>query len=140
MASEEGVSSKLSPRMRELLSTVEGRKGVAEGMTQPRRCGGLDYVDGVAIYQHEKRIALEMMEKLKTQSEYQYIVENDDYFYKPIYRAISLMIPPGGLYPEAARDRIEAILRVSHPYFVKAIDQDREAFDQTYDFVWGAWF
>lgn len=36
--------------LKELLSTPEGRKKLADGMVQPVRCGGVDYVDGQKRY------------------------------------------------------------------------------------------
>lgn len=41
--------------IRKAIETPEGRAALAAGMTQPVRCGGLDYVDGQPMYAHEKR-------------------------------------------------------------------------------------
>lgn len=52
------VTMAVQARIARQISTPEGRQQLAESMTQPVRCGGLDYVGphNIPIYSHEKRM------------------------------------------------------------------------------------
>lgn len=63
--------------------------------------------------------------------------------YKPFYRSIQIATC---LFKDVGRaptmEEIEAILRVSHPWFVHALDhpEDRQVFETVWDFHYECWW
>ena len=49
----------LSPEIKELISTHKGRKKRALSMTRPIRCGGRDYIGGVAYTRYGGKMLTE---------------------------------------------------------------------------------
>lgn len=43
-------NSEKEEKIRELLSTEEGKKKIVKSMVNPIRCGGLDYINGKPFY------------------------------------------------------------------------------------------
>lgn len=68
--------------------------------------------------------------------------------YKPIYGSMSILVAPAylekmGLGGQAApftKEESFLIARMAHPYFIRALREDREGFSSTYDFIYEAWY
>lgn len=66
--------------------------------------------------------------------------------YKPLYRTITLFLAPtlpyleevlGGQKP--TKEQAEEIMRLAHPYFSKALEEERETFDRLWENHWEVW-
>jgi hypothetical protein len=70
----------------------------------------------------------------------------DEDHYKPLYRTITLFLAPtlpyldevlGGQKP--TKEQAEQIMCLAHPYFAKALEEERETFDRLWENHWEVW-
>lgn len=72
-------------------------------------------------------------------------MDRDDH-YKPMYRAVALMVAPTHRFfqevlgnERPTREQALAILRGAHPYFAHVLDTEPEWFDQMWEHHTSAW-
>lgn len=93
-----------------------------------------------------------LMKKARSKNESNLDVARTDH-YKPIYGALAVLIAPlyrdlMGLPDHVETDPstclsikdCETIMCEAHPYFIKAITEDRGSFESSYEFIRGAYY
>ncbi len=82
-------------------------------------------------------LAVLLMIELSGHHEAVYLDSEGD-TYKPVYRALCLLLAKDGLAHGASREDAFEILAATHPFFERKLREERQVFEDTYDFVRGA--